>query len=116
MSMADAKRCPDCSKPLRLYDVRSPVQESGLIAGAEIIQCIVVVVLPISFWALGTTGLPLAIAGALIAIVAALWNPYAKAQRRNEDQFGLYYCEACDSHFQGSALRRITEAEAKRAS
>jgi hypothetical protein len=114
MSTADVKRCPDCGKPVRLYDVRSPGQ--GLIGGAEIIQCIVVVVLPILLWALGTTGLPLAIAGALIAIVAALWNPYAKAQRRNEDQFGLYYCEACDSHFQGSALRRITEAEAKRAS
>jgi hypothetical protein len=116
MSTADVKRCPDCGKPVRLYDVRSPVKGTGLVAGAEIIQCIVVVVLPISLWALGTTGLPLAIAGALIAIVAALWNPYTKAQRRNEEQFGLYYCEACDSHFQGSGLRRITEAEAKRAS
>jgi hypothetical protein len=114
MSMAEAKRCPDCSKPVRLYDVRSPVQRTGLLAGAEIIQCIVVVVLPIGLWALGTPGLPLALAGALIAIVAALWNPHAIAQRRNEKQFGLYYCEACNSHFEGSGLRRITEAEAKR--
>jgi hypothetical protein len=85
-------------------------------AGAEIIECIVVVVLPISLWALGITGWSLAVAGVLIPVVAVLWNPYANAQRRNEEKFGLYYCEACRGHFEGNGLRRIAGADSKRAS
>jgi hypothetical protein len=83
--MADAKLCPHCSKPLRLCEVKSPAQGTGLMAGAEFIQCILVLLLPISLWALGTTGPPLAIAGALTAIVAVLWKPNANARHRTGD-------------------------------
>jgi hypothetical protein len=113
--MADAKNCPDCGNPVRLSGAKSPAQGAGLAIGVEIIQYIGVVVLPIILWALGITGGPLVIASALIVVVAVLWKPYANAQSGNEEQSDLYYCEACHSYFEGSGLRRITEAEKKRA-
>jgi hypothetical protein len=113
--MADAKNCPDCGNPVRLDGVKSQVQGTSLTIGAEIIQYIAVVVLPIILWALGITGGPLVIASALIVVVAVLWKPYANAQRGNDEQSDLYYCDACRSYFEGSGLRRTTEAEKKRA-
>ena len=112
--MADAKGCPDCGSPMRLYRAKLPGRETSLAAGAEIIQCIGVMVLPVVVWALGLSGVPLVIASLLIVVVAVLWKPYASARRLNEEQSGLYCCSACGSYFEGSGLRRITEAEAKR--
>jgi hypothetical protein len=110
--MADAKRCPDCGNPMQLYGLKAPAEGTGLGIGAEIIRYIAVVVLPIVLWALGIRGSHLVIASVLIVVVAVFWKPYGKAQRGGEEQ---YYCEACHGYFEGSGLRRITEAEAKRA-
>jgi hypothetical protein len=112
--MADTKGCPDCGSPMRLYRAKVPAPITGLAAGAEIIQCIGVMVLPVVAWALGLSGVPLVIASLLIVVVAVLWKPYARAQRMNEGQSGLYCCGACGGYFEGSGLRRVTEAEAKR--
>ena len=111
-SMAESKRCPDCGNPLRLYGAG---QGRGVNAGAEIIEYIAVVALPIVLWTLGITGWPLVIATLFIVVAAVLWKPYARARRSNEEPTDLYYCEACDGYFEGAGLRRITEAEAKRA-
>jgi hypothetical protein len=111
--MADERDCPDCNNPMRLYGAKASVDGASLTIGAEIIEYICVVVLPILLWTVGITGVPLVIASALIVVVAVLWKP--NAQRRNEEQSALYYCDACDSYFEGSRLRRVTEAEKKRA-
>jgi hypothetical protein len=110
----NSKDCPDCGNPMRLCGVKSPAQGAGLSAGAEIIQCIGVMVLPVVVWALCITGVTLVTTSVLIVVVAVLWKPRAIARRANEEQSGLYCCGACGSYFEGSRLRRITEAEAKR--
>jgi hypothetical protein len=113
--MEGARSCPDCRKPMHAYGTQSPVQATPLTIGVEIVQYIGVVVLPIVLWALGITGGALVIASALIVVVAVLWKPYASAQRTNEEQSDLYHCDACHGYFEGNGLRRITAAEAKRA-
>jgi hypothetical protein len=113
--MDDPKRCPDCGSLLQLYAVGAPGPGAELLLGADIILYILVVLLPILLWALGVGGPPLAIAGALISLLAVALKPHPKVPSAATAQSDRYYCEACQGYFEGTNLRRLTEAEAKRA-
>ena len=113
--MDDVKRCPECASLLQLYAVGAPAPGSDLLLGADIVLYILVVVLPIVLWSLGVSGPPLAIASALIVLLAVLLKPLGKARAAITETSDRYYCEACQGYFEGTSLRRLTEAEAKRA-
>jgi len=75
----------------------------------EGVALIVLVVLAGLFMGFGENGFIAAVIAAPIITVAIFWRSFASDRKNAVAERGRYYCSACWQHFEGDALRQITQ-------
>ena len=75
----------------------------------EAVALVVLVVLAGLFMGLGEKGFIAAIIASPLITLAIFWRSLTGDRKNALSERGRYYCGACWQHFEGDALRRITQ-------
>jgi hypothetical protein len=109
--MTNDKTCPNCSGPLRLYNVDVPPVRTLDIADYVVQNVVGIAIVGILWLAMSSWG----VAGEVIAVVIAVailtaiyWKPLQRRKHQDISAHGRYHCDKCGHHFEGDALRRLT--------
>ena len=105
--MTDAKVCPSCGAPLDLYDVPSGLTVGRFFASEGAYWLVVLLLAPILF-GLGVSNPGIAMALAIPVVLLLLWRIWGRWGREAKAEHARYYCQRCNHHFEGDALRQLT--------
>ena len=75
----------------------------------EGVTLVVTVILAGFLMGLGEKGFIAAIIGAPVVTLAIFWRSITGNRKDAVAERGRYYCTACSQHFEGDALRQITQ-------
>lgn len=97
------KNCPVCKNTLRRYSVEGPTPVRRFLPGYVLGE--------ITLWIVGGTLAAFEFWGWASGVAAGaivMWLVWRPSKREAEAGFSRYYCDKCQNHFEGDALRRLT--------
>ena len=108
---APTKPCPKCGTEMRLYEVAQSGKgwhwTQSLVF--ELVTLVVMVVLAGFLMGLGERGFIAAIVAAPLVTLAVFWRWVRGDRKTAIAERGRYFCSTCSHHFEGDALRQITQ-------
>jgi hypothetical protein len=103
-----AKSCPVCASSLRLSDTPLKVAPSPYLLAGELIFWVIAVAVFALTWSLGDISYAIAAIVAILVVQVVFSSSWQRSQRQAAAERGRYYCESCHRHFEGDALRQVT--------